>query len=332
VSEPLDALTATREGTFQRDVVLLVEHDVFDAHAEGLEDQLVKLARNGRPQTFRHKGQCAVCLVVGGPGAVDALPTARLRQGMGWYVLVTAFDTATNRAADMPPKVRTGDVLSTAVLTAIQEAVTSMALAAEGDSKSELKTCPDCAEQVRVAARKCRFCGYQFGEPPPLRRTITREVDAQKEPAAGEALPVPATPRVAQERVEEGRPVDVQETPAVLVDTSEFKVIAGVVLAIATVCAVVISLGSHSRESTAALISSSATEGSGPKTPNRSPPLVAAERRADHTATWTKEQKGLALHGCRVRENELDLPPSDDCACMIDSLIMTSNQRTSSRP
>lgn len=24
------------------------------------------------------------------------------------------------------------------------------------------KTCPDCAEQVREAARKCRFCGYRF--------------------------------------------------------------------------------------------------------------------------------------------------------------------------
>ncbi len=26
----------------------------------------------------------------------------------------------------------------------------------------DLKTCPDCAEQVRTAARKCRFCGYVF--------------------------------------------------------------------------------------------------------------------------------------------------------------------------
>lgn len=26
------------------------------------------------------------------------------------------------------------------------------------------KTCPDCAEQVRAAARKCRFCGYMFEE------------------------------------------------------------------------------------------------------------------------------------------------------------------------
>jgi hypothetical protein len=28
----------------------------------------------------------------------------------------------------------------------------------------ELKTCPDCAEEVRAAARKCRFCNYVFDE------------------------------------------------------------------------------------------------------------------------------------------------------------------------
>jgi hypothetical protein len=29
-------------------------------------------------------------------------------------------------------------------------------------SEPEFKTCPDCAEQVRYAARKCRFCGFEF--------------------------------------------------------------------------------------------------------------------------------------------------------------------------
>lgn len=30
---------------------------------------------------------------------------------------------------------------------------------------SDVKICPDCAEQVPAAARKCRFCGYRFDDP-----------------------------------------------------------------------------------------------------------------------------------------------------------------------
>jgi hypothetical protein len=31
-------------------------------------------------------------------------------------------------------------------------------------ASTEMKVCPDCAEEVRAAARKCRFCGYRFAD------------------------------------------------------------------------------------------------------------------------------------------------------------------------
>jgi hypothetical protein len=33
-------------------------------------------------------------------------------------------------------------------------------------TEPETKACPDCAEEVKAAARKCRFCGYRFGAEP----------------------------------------------------------------------------------------------------------------------------------------------------------------------
>lgn len=31
-------------------------------------------------------------------------------------------------------------------------------------SEADEKTCPDCAETIRAAAKKCRFCGFKFEE------------------------------------------------------------------------------------------------------------------------------------------------------------------------
>jgi len=42
-----------------------------------------------------------------------------------------------------------------------------------------LKACPDCAEEVRVAARKCRYCNYRFeGFERPHTRKKPRNVSA----------------------------------------------------------------------------------------------------------------------------------------------------------
>jgi hypothetical protein len=42
------------------------------------------------------------------------------------------------------------------------DSVTKRAPKAPARSAPDLKTCPDCAEDVRPAARKCRFCGFVF--------------------------------------------------------------------------------------------------------------------------------------------------------------------------
>jgi Uncharacterised protein family UPF0547 len=36
---------------------------------------------------------------------------------------------------------------------------------ADGADERRTKACPDCAEQVLLAARRCRHCGYRFDEP-----------------------------------------------------------------------------------------------------------------------------------------------------------------------
>ena len=54
---------------------------------------------------------------------------------------------------------------------------------------TESKQCPECAEQVRAAARVCRFCGYRFDEE-----------EAAAPPAGGAAASPAGQPRAVAQR------------------------------------------------------------------------------------------------------------------------------------
>lgn len=61
-------------------------------------------------------------------------------------------------------------------------------------SDDEYKLCPDCAERVRAAARKCRFCGYRFdsgaGQPGAAAAETLRDgAGHEREPARGAGAP-----------------------------------------------------------------------------------------------------------------------------------------------
>lgn len=48
------------------------------------------------------------------------------------------------------------------------------------EREPDVKVCPDCAESVRTAARKCRYCGYRFDAV-----EVTWTGPGSREPAAG---------------------------------------------------------------------------------------------------------------------------------------------------
>jgi len=50
------------------------------------------------------------------------------------------------------------------------------------------KTCPKCAEQIKSAARVCRFCGYKFDPTPILAAEASVREAAQKKAATARAI------------------------------------------------------------------------------------------------------------------------------------------------
>jgi hypothetical protein len=52
----------------------------------------------------------------------------------------------------------------------------------EMDASPGFKKCPDCAEEVRVEARKCRFCGFMFTRSAEVEAAAEETVSPSKEP------------------------------------------------------------------------------------------------------------------------------------------------------
>ena len=85
-----------------------------------------------------------------------------------------------------------------------------------GYSPSTLKKCPKCAEEVKAEALVCRFCGYEFPQPPPLsieelrakkdklEKKISHEVDQIERLRLKEELK-----RIEKELLEKGSPNEI---------------------------------------------------------------------------------------------------------------------------
>lgn len=61
-----------------------------------------------------------------------------------------------------PPSVLSFGTAAGRVGNAMSDRVAVESVPSLSETSAEVKVCPDCAEEVKGAARVCRFCGYQF--------------------------------------------------------------------------------------------------------------------------------------------------------------------------
>jgi hypothetical protein len=77
-----------------------------------------------------------------------------------WIVVVPVYLT---RRPHAPLKGRFAPLAAPTLYA--QAGVGSPSSAPEPRPSADSKSCPDCAETIRAAAQKCRFCGYRFDGP-----------------------------------------------------------------------------------------------------------------------------------------------------------------------
>lgn len=95
-------------------------------------------------------------------GATAAVAASKGRSGFGWFLLGCLFGVFALVVAAVLPNLR-HEVRDNATAAAIAAVAAGAARAAEPEDE---KPCPVCAEKVRAAAIKCRFCGHEFSVPP----------------------------------------------------------------------------------------------------------------------------------------------------------------------
>lgn len=81
---------------------------------------------------------------------------------LGWIVAIVWSFTATG--SGVPPAVydETGTLPSGSAESEVPWAYPLFEPSGADAASAGTKTCPDCAEAVKAAARVCRFCGYEF--------------------------------------------------------------------------------------------------------------------------------------------------------------------------